>query len=243
MKPGKSRTSTGVLPSDAARSTIGARGGVAGGDPADHLDQHHHRHRIHEVHPDHAFGLRGRRAERCDRHRAGVGGQDRVGRRVLVEPPEQIDFGVEILGRRFDRERDVEIVEVRARIDVLEHAAALLGRHPAFLHVAFEPFGDAVDAARDARLVDVVEQHLVPVHREHLSDAGAHLAGADDHHAHRAALSRPARAARRLDRRRCRSPRCRGRRRGGAAAARPSRRCAHPRRRADDRSRPRRPER
>ena len=57
-----------------------------------------------------------------------------------------------MFGRRLDRERDVEILEVRARVDVFERAPALFGRrHPAFFDFAIETFGDPVDAALDAR--------------------------------------------------------------------------------------------
>src|SRR5581483_12182833 len=105
---------------------------------------------------------------------------------------------------RFDREVDVEIVEVRARIDVGEHFAAPFRGETALLHVAVEALRDAVDAAPDARLVDVVEEHLMPLGGEDLRDPAAHLARADDQNAHSGHLHQhgvalPAAAADRRD--------------------------------------------
>jgi len=85
-----------------------------------------------------------------------------------------------VLGRRFDRERDVEVVQTRPHVDVFEHGPALLRGHPAAFDVAVEQLRDPVEPALDATLVDVVEQHLVPVLRKHLRDAGPHLPRSDD---------------------------------------------------------------
>ena len=97
---------------------------------------------------------------------------------------EQLELGVEVFGRCFDHQCDVEILEVRTGVDMFEHAAACLARHPAFFHVAVEAFRDAVDPTFDAHLINVVEEHLVPVHRKHLCDTGTHLPGTDDHQSH-----------------------------------------------------------
>jgi len=51
MKPGKSRTSTGVLSSASARSRTVANVASGRRDAANHLDQLHHRHRVHECIP------------------------------------------------------------------------------------------------------------------------------------------------------------------------------------------------
>ena len=94
---------------------------------------------------------------------------------------------------------------------------ALERRHAALLDVAIELLRDPVDAAFDADLIDVVEQHLVPVLANTCAMPAPICPAPTTINRMRIRLRRRARAARRLDRRRCRSTRCRDRRRGGAA--------------------------
>jgi len=78
---------------------------------------------FNEVHPDDALGLRRRGAQHGDRDRRRIGREHRLGSRVAIEHPKQIELEIEPLGRRLDREADLEVAKVRSRIDVREQAA------------------------------------------------------------------------------------------------------------------------
>ena len=69
-----------------------AGGGVAGGVPADHLDQLHDGHRIHEVHPDDLPGPAGLRSDLGDRNGARIRGQNGLGSGDAVQLLEDLEL-------------------------------------------------------------------------------------------------------------------------------------------------------
>ena len=52
--------------------------------------------------------------------------------------PEQVELRLEVLGRGFDRDCDVELFPTRPRVDVREDVAALFFGHPSLLDRAVE---------------------------------------------------------------------------------------------------------
>ncbi len=79
-------------------------GFLAGGEAANDLDELHHRHGVHEVHADHLLRPRGGGGQLGDRDRAGVGGEQGVGRAQPVEVAQDLPLDVEPLDDGLDHQ-------------------------------------------------------------------------------------------------------------------------------------------
>ena len=176
-KPGKSFASAGVLPRSSASATIALAVSSDVCTRADHLDELQHRHGVEEVHADDLLGAAGHGGERRDRDGRRVRGEDRGRWKNLVRSPEDRLLHLGVLDDRLDQE--VGLDDLVDRRHALEHllgsGASLLGElAEALLHRGER----TLDCARNL----VVERDAPPRGRDHLCDAAAHLAGADDEH-------------------------------------------------------------
>ena len=156
--------------------------------PLDHLDQPHHRGRIEEVEADHLVGTRRSRADLRDRQCRGVGSEDRVARRHLVDLREHRLLDLHPLGHRLDHEVHVTeaLVLGGARDqaeDLLPAPIGLLGVDLLLFHQAGKLALGHLARLRQARvdelLLDVLHHHRHVRRGDHLGDLTAHRPGAE----------------------------------------------------------------
>ena len=170
-----------VLPSARAQRHRRGHRRVARRLAAHELDERHQRHRVHEVQAEHAIGARGRGGEPRDRDRRRVGREQRRGRRQAIERDEQRALGLDRFDDRLDGEIDRgQRVERIGQRQARQRGVAIGGGELALLDELGEALLDALARAIEGRRGRVVEQHVEAGLREHLGDAEAHGAGADD---------------------------------------------------------------
>ena len=128
----------------------------------------------------------GRLRDRADRERAGVRGEDHVGRGLGVERPEDRSLETEVLERGLDDQRRL------GREPIEDVRVAKTGHPPIYpvvdgVGIEVEPRRPTRETVADAGIrsfdrlgVHVVEHDLPVVLERDLGDAGAHHAGADD---------------------------------------------------------------
>src|SRR6266568_4302793 len=173
----------------------GVRRGADGGDQ---LQQPHDRRRVEEVHPDDPLGPLGDHGQVDDRERGGVGGQDDLRPGQLVQPAEQAELCLHVLGGRLEDQVGVgHVLEVGGGCDPPEHVVPLPRLQLPAVHRA--PHGpiDGRGSPSHPFLVRLHEHGLYAGAGHHLRDAGAHDPGADDPHLPDVLrLHRPSRPAR-----------------------------------------------
>jgi hypothetical protein len=161
------------------------RGGgfLRGLQAADQLDQGHHGHRVEEMHPDHLLRTLRRGGESRDRDGGRIGGDHRLRRRQFVELAEDLEFQIEILGRRFDDEVAVLDCGQFGRDPDATERSRLVGRaHALLFHQAVEARADRRQRAVELRLRDVRHRNLESCRSKGLTDTVVH--GARAHHAY-----------------------------------------------------------
>ena len=139
------------------------RGGLLGAHDLDQLDE---LRRVQPVQARETLGPAKRRGERSERQRRRVRRQDRVGRRQLLCPYEELALRLELLDDRLDHE--------------LGACERLVGgrRHPHAARVLPEPRAGGLEARLAAR----AQPHRGAGVREDARDPCAHRAGADHGH-------------------------------------------------------------
>jgi hypothetical protein len=150
-------------------------------DGRDQLQQAHDRRRVEEVHPEDPLGALGDHGQVDDRERGGVGGKDHVRPGQVVQPPEQAELGLHVLGGRLDHQVGVRhVLEVGGGPDPPEDLVP-------FPRIQLSAFDRAAYGPLDGRpspghpfVVRLHEDEVDPGPRHHLGDAGAHDPGPDD---------------------------------------------------------------
>ena len=181
MKPARSPQTTGLLPRLVEQALdVGQHLGL-GDDGADDLDQPLHGRRVEEVHTDDASGAVVGGGDLGDRQRRGVGRQDRLGRDDVVELAEHRLLDLDRLDDRLDHEVGVgEVLHARGEGDPAQQLGLGLLGELAARDGAVGGVLEVLAAAGQRLLGDLDTGDLEAVAGEHLGDAGAHRAEADD---------------------------------------------------------------
>src|SRR5690606_6114227 len=161
----------------------GAERLVAGRDGAHDLDQLHDGHGIEEVEADDAVGALRRGGHRRDGERAGVAGEDGLGRADAVQLAKHRVLGLEVLGDGLDDEVGVtEVCERRGGTDPVEGLIAQGGVELALLDGAIEAARDGLEAALAELVAHLADPRAIPRPGRDLRDPAPHQAAAQDGH-------------------------------------------------------------
>ena len=181
MKPALSPQTTGFLPrSPQQRHHVGEDVGL-GHDRADDLDEVLHGRRVEEVDAHHPAGARVGGGDLGDAERGRVGRQDGVRTDDAVQHPEDRLLDLERLDDGLDHEVGVgEVLHLGRQRDAAEQLVGRLLRHLLALDRPTRGVLEVLASALDGRVADLDPDDRVAVAREHLGDAGAHGAEADD---------------------------------------------------------------
>jgi hypothetical protein len=145
--------------------------------PGDDLDERHQRHGVEEMHPDDALGMLGGRRDLRDRQRAGVRGEDRLGGRIGVEPPEGVALELQLLGNGLDDDVGAcELADLRDRADATASGSRIGLGELALLGLALQEAPMRSSARSEAPSTGSWSNTEARLGR-HLGDAGAHDAG------------------------------------------------------------------
>src|SRR2546425_414511 len=98
-----------------------------------YFDERHHRNRVHEVHPHNGIRPPCLRGNLADGDRRRIGGENRAGRRQLIEIVKDVEFDLGVLGRGFEHKFNVvEGIEVGGGFDAAERVCRQLIADSAF---------------------------------------------------------------------------------------------------------------
>ena len=151
---------------------------------AEHLDAAHHQRRVEEVHVGDAVRAPGGVGELRRHDRRRVRGEDRVRRRELVEPGEDLPLDVQLLDGRLDHEVRGRRggVEVRGEREPGEGVVDVVAGAAALGDVAVEPRTQGRLRAGQRVVGEVGDGRVVAGEGADHGDLRAHRAGADDEH-------------------------------------------------------------
>ena len=148
--------------------------GLRGPWRADHFDQRHQIGRIPPMGAERALAMLQPFHDLGDRDDRGVARQDRVGAHMLFDLAEQLLLERQILQHRFDHE--IGVAHGRRQIGIRRHAFDRLRIVAEIAQVGADALLHIVQIGREG----IGDRHVMAAEREHLRDAVAHEAGADD---------------------------------------------------------------